>query len=108
MDYSPRDTLDRLAASNRTQRLYPGSFVPVIRRASSDTRLEVLQHQDFVRRLERKYEIEVEPWKKERRHIDQSVDGCSEDNLDVQSVPSEDEETLNVNTSSESSDTLLY
>ena len=97
--YSPKDTLDKLAASNwghnnrNFGKSYSSSSVldAARRRSSGDTKPEMLHHQDFVSTLERKPEIET------LKHIHQNEDGLSEDNMDAQSIPPEDEEVLNVN-----------
>lgn len=109
MDYKSRD---RVAAStHRYRQEYPpagpflsNSLANSARRASSETRLDVLHNQDFVRRMENKARIamrrgEMEAMNEDERSEDWDGNGTDEvvDDGDVKSSLSEDEEALNVN-----------
>ncbi len=103
MDCNPSDTLDRLASGNRSRhyqmsRFLSASAYPLqTRRASSETRLEVLQNRDILGELERKEpEVEGEPSREERQDVHHSGESVVSARRESMNTLTQDEEALKV------------
>ena len=96
MDYNPRESLDKMAVSNRSKHQWDSGrsgYPAPARRASSESRLEVLHNQEFMNKLVAKPSIEEEPAKEEMERSYRHEPVLSEDS--IVDMPS-DEEALNV------------
>jgi len=102
MDYNPRDTIDNMAAGNRSKHQqdigtfhsHHSDYPAPARRASSESRLDVIHHhQDFLKKIEAKPSIEEEPAILHTGSIYRQEPVASEES--IVDMPS-DEEALNV------------